>query len=47
MDEGWTFYAWAMENDGWLQFSGLKRAGDGYIAQHVERLMKEYRESIK
>lgn len=37
--EGWVWYAYAMESDGWLNFSGVKREGRGYLAQEVERLM--------
>lgn len=40
MDQGWAFYNWAIENDGWLQFGGLKRGGKGYIAQQADRLME-------
>lgn len=46
MDQGWAFYAWAVENDGWLQFSGMKRDGDGYVMQGARKLteqaMKQY-----
>lgn len=42
MDEGWAFYSWAIENDGWMQFQGIKRDGSGYVAQRIERLMAEY-----
>ena len=37
MDEGWIYYAWSMENDGWLNFSGVKRDSPGYIAQEAQR----------
>lgn len=39
MVEGWVWHAYAMENDGWLQFSGVKRKGDGYVAMETKRLM--------
>jgi hypothetical protein len=39
MDEGWCLYAWALENDGWLQFAGIKRSSKGYIAQETERIL--------
>jgi hypothetical protein len=41
MDQGWAFYAWAIENDGWLQFSGVKRDGDGYVMQGARELVGE------
>lgn len=41
MDQGWAFYAWVIENDGWMQFGGVKRQGDGYIQQEVKRLLKQ------
>ncbi len=41
MEEGWAFYAWAMENDGWLGFNNLKRASRGYIGQEIDRLMEQ------
>ena len=39
MAEGWCYYAWAVENDGWLSFSGVRRDGDGYIGQEVKKRM--------
>jgi len=41
MDMGWIYYAWSLENDGWLQFSGVKRDSLGFIAQEVERLLSD------
>lgn len=41
MDEGWVFYGWSVENDGWLAFAGLKRDGDGYIAQERKRILND------
>jgi hypothetical protein len=32
-------YYWAMENDAWLQFNGVRRSGNGYIGQEIERLV--------
>jgi hypothetical protein len=43
MDEGWVYYSYAMENDGWLQFAGIKRIGAGYVAQHIERRLEKSR----
>lgn len=42
MVEGWAFYAMAMEHDGFLQFSGVRRSGEGYIAQEAKRLKKRH-----
>jgi hypothetical protein len=39
MDELWVYYNWTIENDGWLQFSGVRRASDGYIAQEVKQIL--------
>jgi hypothetical protein len=39
MDEGWVYIAWLTENDGWLQFSGVKRDSPGFIAQEAERIL--------
>ncbi len=41
MAQGWAFHAWTMENDGWLQFSEIRRASQGYVAQEISRLMKQ------
>ena len=41
MEQGWAMYAWSMENDGWLQFAGMKRATSGYIAREVDKLIAE------
>lgn len=41
MDRGWAYYAWKVENDGWLQFSGVKRKGKGYVGMEVDSLMKQ------
>lgn len=40
MDQGWAFYSWSMENDGWLQFCGVRRDGKGYMGQQAEHLME-------
>lgn len=36
---GFAYMAWAIENDGWMQLSGVSRASPGYIRQEVKRLM--------
>jgi hypothetical protein len=41
---GWALVAHAIENNGWLQFCGLKRVGLGYIGQEIEKLKREYYE---
>jgi hypothetical protein len=40
MNEGYAMIVGAMMMDGWLQFSQVTMNG-GYIAQEVERLMKQ------
>jgi hypothetical protein len=40
LDEGWALLAVATENDGWLQFSGLKRTIPGYMAQEIATILK-------
>jgi len=47
MDQGWAFYAFSMENDGWLQFAGVKRSGLGYVGQEREKLIKQAQEYYK
>lgn len=41
MIRGWVYYAYAMENSGWLNFAGVKRQGAGYIKQQTETLMEQ------
>lgn len=41
MIEGWIWYAYAMENDGWLSFSGIRRKGVGYVGMQRETLVAE------
>ncbi len=40
MARGWAYLAAALENDGWLAFSQVKRDGKGYVAEEVSRLMQ-------
>lgn len=40
MVQGWVWYSYAMATDGWLNFSGVKMNGDGYIAQEKKKLIK-------
>jgi hypothetical protein len=40
MDQGWAMYYWAMENDPWLQFNGVRRADNGYVGQEINRLVR-------
>lgn len=40
MDQGWAFIAFAKQNDGWLQFNGVKRQSDGYVKQETDRLIR-------
>jgi hypothetical protein len=47
MGFGWALVNYAIENDGWMQFCGLKRVGKGYIAQEVEELKKQYYDAKK
>ena len=37
MVEGWVMYCVAIEQDGWMQFSGVKRTDGGYIGQQIEK----------
>ena len=37
MAQGYALRAVAMENDGWLQFAGVKKASEGFIRQEVLR----------
>lgn len=39
MAEGWIWHNYAIENDGWLNFSGIKRTGKGYVMMETNRLM--------
>jgi hypothetical protein len=41
MIQGWAFLADAMENDGWLNFCGLTRVGDGYVKQETRKLIDQ------
>jgi len=38
MSEGWMWYSMAIEQDGWLQFSGVKRSSKGYVGQEIDLL---------
>jgi hypothetical protein len=40
---GMAYHAASMESDGWLQFAGMQRASPAYIAQEVEKYMKQVR----
>lgn len=39
MVRGWAYYAWAVENDGWLSFSGMRRDSPGYQGQEIKSLL--------
>ncbi len=41
MDQGFAYISWLLENDGWLQFSGLKRKGDGYVKRRVKEFLSK------
>lgn len=45
MIQGWCYVAWAVENDGWLGFCGVKRSGAGYIKQYADELYAIAKES--
>lgn len=45
MVQGWVWYAFAMETDGWLNFGGVKRGSDGYIKQEKDILMQQARKA--
>lgn len=47
MNQGWALYSWCLENDGWLQFGGMKREGKGYIGQGTEPLIRQAKEAFK
>lgn len=42
MAMGWFLVSYSVENNGWLQFCGLKRLDDGYIKQEVDKLKEQY-----
>lgn len=42
MCRGFVWYSYAMENDGWLQFAGVKRKSKGYIAAEIEKLITQH-----
>ena len=42
MGFGWSLVAFYIENDGWMQFCGVTRIGDGYIQQEVQKLKQQY-----
>jgi hypothetical protein len=44
---GWALVGYAIENDGFYQFCGIKRIGNGYVKQEVEKLKEQYYDSIK
>jgi len=46
MERGWAWWSWAVENDGWLQFSGVKREGKNYIAQEIDKLMAQVKKAM-
>jgi hypothetical protein len=39
MVRGWAYYAFAIESDGWLSFSGMRRDSPGFIAKEITRLL--------
>jgi hypothetical protein len=41
MEQGWAYYAWSMENDAWLAFSGVRRVSRGYVGQQIDLLMEQ------
>jgi len=41
MAQGWAYYAWSIEADGWLNFSGIKRASAGYLKQESDKLIEQ------
>ena len=43
MDEGWAFYNFAIENDGFLRFSGVERETSGYIKQAAQSIIDSWR----
>ncbi len=47
MSFGWALVNYAIENDGFLQFCGITRIGEGYIKQEITKLKDEYYESKK
>jgi hypothetical protein len=42
--KGWCYICCYLENDGWLQFVGLKPSGDTYLEQEVNNLKTQYYE---
>lgn len=42
MGFGWSLVSYYIETDGWLNFCGVKRMGDGYIKQEVNKLREQY-----
>lgn len=41
MVQGWAYFGWAIENDGWMAFSGLTRQGSGYVGEEVKRILEQ------
>lgn len=35
--EGFAFYSLAMEQNGWLNFSGVERKSKGYVAMEIAK----------
>ena len=40
MSEGWALMAMAIEQDGWMQFSGVKRSVKGYLGQEIDERVR-------
>lgn len=40
MAQGWVYYNWSMENDGWILFCNVRRDSPGYVKQEIDRMMK-------
>lgn len=47
MLKGWALVAVAMSNSEWLQFSGLRLKGKGYIGKEAESLVEMAKQSFK
>ena len=46
MIQGWVYVAWAIENNGWLGFCGVKRNGAGFIKQYADALYKQAKDAM-
>ncbi len=47
LSQGQAYYSWAIENDVWLAFNGIKRSSKGFVGKQVEVMMEQLSAFLK